>query len=727
MLIIVAAVVAANLPFLLDFSDPNPLGPRSGLTSAVVQGPAGGQITIDPNNGYISQALSHRAALDLLHLRMPWWNSYAATGMPLAGEMQSAAFFPLTVLTLLSNGQLYEHILLEIVAGLSTYLLLRRISINRWASAAAGVAFALNGTFAWFSHAAVNPVAFLPLLLLGVELAYDAAKAGRRGGWWLIAVSGALSFYAGFPEVAYIDGAMAVLWFAWRCGCLDRRRLLRLTAKGAAGVAVGTALSAPLLVAMVDDLNHADLGVHASSFLGFLHLPAVGLPQLVLPYVYGPIFDYTDPKQVLSTLWGSVGGYLTASLLMFALLGLFSRGRRGLRLILLGWALLVFARIYDAPHALTGVLGVLPGMSHVTFYRYATASLELSVIILAALGLDDVARAPERRRRVVWCALAVLPIVVLAAVEAQTLIRHLPPRFNQRPYYAASIAWALVALGAAVLISFLRDARLRVRSLAVLFAVDAFAMFVAPEASAPRAVQLDLTPVAFLQRHEGSARFFTLGPLQPNYGSYFGLASLNVNDFPPSAFADYVRGHLDQAVDPTVFVGNGGGGRPVFAPSPQQELLRNLRGYRDAGVSYVLTPAGQALPQSPSTFTLVFRSPSTWIYRLAGAKPYFSAADPGCSVTFESRESARLSCSHPTALVRLETYAPGWSAEVDGHPVRVGRADGLFQTISVPAGSHHVRFSYAPLNIDWAYLAFVGGFAWLLFGAVLGRSRPSRQ
>lgn len=74
MLVIAGAVLLANLANLLGIVDPNPLGPRSGLAVATTFGPAGGQPTIDPNNGFISQAVSQRAVLDLLHLHLPWWN-----------------------------------------------------------------------------------------------------------------------------------------------------------------------------------------------------------------------------------------------------------------------------------------------------------------------------------------------------------------------------------------------------------------------------------------------------------------------------------------------------------------------------------------------------------------------------------------------------------------------------------------------------------------------------
>jgi Bacterial membrane protein YfhO len=719
MLAIAGAVIVAHLLYLLGLFDPNPLGPRSGLIGAVTPGPLGGQPTIDPNNGFISQAVSHRAALDVIHLHVPWWNPYEGTGAPLAGEMQSAAFFPPTLLTLLSNGQLYEHMLLEIVAGIATYLLLRRISVGRWPAAAAGSAFALNGTFAWLSHATVNPVALLPLLLLGVELAYSACVERRRGGWWLIAVALALSFYAGFPEVAYIDALLAVVWLAWRCASVGRERVANLLGKVAAGAAGGALLAAPLVIAAIDYVSHGDLGLHRAGTLGATHLPARILPQLVLPYAFGPIFDFAGRGLVMSSLWGSVGGYLNTSLLLFALLGLFSRGRRGLRIALVVWIVLVFARMYGEPPLLGHVLGVLPGMSRVAFFRYATASLELSVIVLAALGIDDLARARDWRRRLLVAAGAGLVLVAAAAIGAQSLIGQLESRFSQRPYFAVAVAWGALVVLVAAACALVRGPRVRIRVLSVLLAVDACVLFVVPELSAPRSVTVDTAPVAYLQRHLGSSRFFTLGPLAPNYGSYFGVGSLNINDLPiPSPFQHYVNARLDQVVDPTVFVGDYGGGRSWLRPSPEQELERNLAGYRAVGVKYVLTPAGQSLPRSGGAFKLVFRSPSTWIYALSGSEPYFTAS-PGCGVSAGGRASARVSCVSPSTLVRRETYLPGWSATVDGHAVPIRSTGGLFQAIPVPAGVHEVSFGYAPPYIVWGVIALVLGCGWLVLGRKL--------
>ena len=271
-------------------------------------------------------------------------------------------------------------------------------------------------------------------------------------------------------------------------------------------------------------------------------------------------------------------------------------------------------------------------------------------------------------------------------------------------------------------------ARTWVRLLAGLLAVDALALFVVPELSAPRgSVSIGTAPVAYLQRHLGASRYFTLGPLAPNYGSYFGVASLNANDLPiPSAFGRYVHARLDQVVDPTVFVGNYGGGRSFFAPSPARELELNLPGYRAAGVKYVLTPAGQALPQHSGTFTLVFRSPSTWIYELAGSEPYFTAPTAGCAISAHGRTSARVSCTAPATLVRRETDLPGWTATVDGRVVPIRSTDGLLQTIRVPAGAHTVSFGYAPPYIVWGLVGLLLGCGWLVLGRkILSRSAAS--
>ena len=694
----------ANGPYVAGIFDPNPLGPKSWLLTSFSPPPFPGLPTIDPAGGTVSQALGHRAVVDWLHLRWPWWNPYEGTGTPLAGEMQSAALFPFTILTAFSNGQLWEHMLLELIAGGSTFLLMRRLSVGVWASSAAGIAFGLNGTFSWISNAAFNPVAFLPLLLLGLELARSASIRNARGGWWLIPVAGALSFYGGFPEVTFINVLMALMWFAWRCWGLrtDTPALRAFVLKIIAGAVVALPLVAPLAIPFIDYLNHAYIPVHQN--ITGARIPHLGLPQLLLPYVYGPIISYFDPGGVLAVIWGRVGGYLSTSLVLFGLLGVLSRRHLGLRVLLAAWVLAGLSHTYGLPPLISRVFDVVPGMSRVAFFRYATSSIELAVIILAGLGLDDLISKRVRQRRLIITTGVALGLVAIAALAAAPLVHQLGATNAHSRFSNGSALWGAAIIMVACVVALVRRPRVRAGLLVGVLALDVIALFMAAEFSAARNLKIDLAPVSYLRQHIGTSRYFTLRPLAANYGSYFGIASLDSSDNPqPTLFSNYETRRLNPKVNPAVFWGT--------EPGSEEELVHNIAGYRAAGVAYVLTPPGQVLPRSVG-FTLVLETASTWIYRLSGFQPYFTA--DGCEVSSQSRTDVRLVCPRATTLVRRETSMPGWSARVDGQETPVRTVDDIFQGVDVGAGKHRVTFGFTPPGETVGLIAFVCGFVCLV-------------
>ena len=142
----------------------------------------------------------------------------------------------------------------------------------------------------------------------------------------------------------------------------------------------------------------------------------------------------------------------------------------------------------------------------------------------------------------------------------------------------------------------IRQRRVRGLLLVSLVAVDAVAAFVVPELSAPRAVQVDGAPIAFLSSHLGTARFATTGPITPNYGSYWGFGAIDAEGAPlPSTYTAYFRHRLNPAGDPA----------GIYTPTPPSELLSHLAGFRAAGVRYVLAPPWRPLPPAPGSLTLV--------------------------------------------------------------------------------------------------------------------------
>jgi Bacterial membrane protein YfhO len=721
---VVLAVLIANLPYLTGLFDPNPINQFSGLTVHSTPGLFPGTNVIDPNAGFTSQALGHRAVLDWIHGQVPWWTPYEGVGAPLAGEMNSAAFFPLTILLWPSTGQLYFHLILEALAGAATYFLLRRLAVRRWAAWAGGVAFALNGTFAWFGHSPVNPIPFLPLLLLGAERALSASSTRRRFGWGLLAVALALSLYAGFPEVAFIDGLLVAAWVLVRAFQVRHGPWRSFLLKVASGTVCGLLLATPILLALAGYLPYGNIGGHGGAF-AYAHFPPATLPHMLLPYVYGPIDGFTsyDHSGLLGHTW--LGGYLTTAILLLALVGLVGRGNRHLRLLLGLWIAMALAKTFGVTWV-THAFNLIPGVSTTAFYVWAAVSWQFAAILLAALGLDDVTAGRAPRARIATATAVALGVVIAASVGALPLVHRLAAAPHHKAWAAASMAWGAAVVMAIAVIAILGRGALKAVTLSTILALDAIAMFVVPQLSAPRNAQIDTAPVRFLEANLGDGRFYTLGPIMPDYGSYFGIASVNVNDIPvPKRWTTYITTRLDTNTIPIIFTGfsrlNPNG------PTAAEELVSHLGSYEAVGVKYVVLPASMPLPQLPPGVTarVAFSDKLTRIVELPTHSPYFQAS--GCTTQFVSRTRVTTTCPRPASLLRRELYMPGWEATINGRDTAVSESQNLFQSVTLPSGRSTVTFSYAPPHVNLAVAAFGVGALWFLWCALVPRGLRRRR
>ncbi|MGH9439292.1 MAG: hypothetical protein ACRD22_15705, partial [Terriglobia bacterium] len=233
-------MILAHAPAALYGLSANPIFRVSGLTVSSQRGVTTGIPWLDASAGYTIQALGGFSAQQWLHGHIPWWDPYMGVGAPLAGEMQPASLFlPFVLLLHFLGGVLLFKIALQMVAGLAAFALLRHFRLCRVAAFSGAAIYSLNGTFAWFSDAPITPIAFLPLLLLGIERAFACSGGKRRGGWILIAVALAYSLYAGFPETAYLDGLLAFAWSMYRFSVAPRGARFAFATKVVSGCAVG--------------------------------------------------------------------------------------------------------------------------------------------------------------------------------------------------------------------------------------------------------------------------------------------------------------------------------------------------------------------------------------------------------------------------------------------------------------------------------------------------------
>jgi hypothetical protein len=547
---------------------------------------------IDPSSGITTQALGRLADISWLHGVVPWWNDYDGVGMPLAGEYQPAAFSPLTLLLLLPKGMVWRHLAMQIIAGSGCYALLRQLGLGPLASLTGGLLFGQNGTLAWFADAPPAAAVFLPWVLLGIDRAAVGATLAQPHGWRLLGLAMGLMLLAGYPETAYICGLFALVFAIGRWTQCPAAARLGMTWRIGLGGCIGLALAAPQILSFLQFLPEAFIGGHAGSFSHAALVPEAIIPSLLAPYAFGPIFAFNGEWPVLTFVWGNVGGYVDLVVFVLAAFGLASR-RDWLGWLSLGWIALCVARCFGAP-LLADAWNFIPGVGQTAFYRYSQPSWELAAIMLAASGVEALTRydVPHRRGPIFAAAAVLLLGVGGGLVYGSKLWPHIEPFADLRHWALGSTAWALASGVLAVALLTRAASNWRVQALAGLLALDATVMFALPSLSTIRHGRVDVGAIRFLQQNLGLQRFYTLGPIAPNYGAYFGIASINHNYIPvPRLWTDWIASHLDRAVVPTFFIGDFRLDRSA-QPTGAQELRRNLTAYEEVGVKYVVAPPG---------------------------------------------------------------------------------------------------------------------------------------
>jgi uncharacterized membrane protein YfhO len=75
------------------------------------------------------------------------------------------------------------------------------------------------------------------------------------------------------------------------------------------------------------------------------------------------------------------------------------------------------------------------------------------------------------------------------------------------------------------------------------------------------------------------------------------------------------------------------------------------------------------------------------------------------------------SASRPATVVLSDVWFPGWTAKVDGSPVKVARVDYLFRGVHVGRGVHRIVFSYQPAS--WRFSRLLTGLAGVALAAAV--------
>ena len=71
-------------------------------------------------------------------------------------------------------------------------------------------------------------------------------------------------------------------------------------------------------------------------------------------------------------------------------------------------------------------------------------------------------------------------------------------------------------------------------------------------------------------------------------------------------------------------------------------------------------------------------------------------------------------------LVITNVHYPGWRAFIDGKETKIYKADGIFQLIEVPKGSHKIDFKFRPQSFyNGLYISALAAVVTLIFTLVI--------
>lgn len=171
--------------------------------------------------------------------RLPLWNPHIYAGQPGLADIQSGALYPLNLLVILGLAlaglgfplwALEAQVILHFsLASLFTYLLVRRLSRNRFAATVSALTFTYSGYLTSFPVQQVTilrTAIWLPLILLLLDLAAEHTDPGPSrflafgARFWFYAILAGLAFgcsiLAGHPQTAMYVFYASTAYFVFK-------------------------------------------------------------------------------------------------------------------------------------------------------------------------------------------------------------------------------------------------------------------------------------------------------------------------------------------------------------------------------------------------------------------------------------------------------------------------------------------------------------------------------
>lgn len=642
-----------------------------------------------PLTSYVAQAVHNGVA--------PFWDPYVMCGMPIHADLQAQVFYPPTWLAILGASLNHRHTLYYfvewldplhmILAGLFSFLLLRRMGLAKPAALMGASVYQLGGYFASQAQhlCAVCTGAWLPLLILCVwEL-----RTGIRRRW--VAVLGlaiAMTFLSGFAATTNVAG-FAMLVFIAALFVL-REAGWKILPGVALGCLLGALISTVELAPVWSLTQNSIASLRAEWYTTGGGLPLQSLVSLVWPDYYH-IFEF--PERYKSP-WNFTFLYVycgAATVVLLAMAPFVRRSRAWVFLILTAvsalWMVGENTPVYKLifPH--------LPRLLRGSIYaEYALMAFCFFAGITAAEALN---RAGARRPALLWS--------IALFTSADLLYTG-----SNRPMNTYPGGFRAVALSGDFLVG---D---KLRSLA--------------DRTFPPA-RVDYTDNLFYRGILGAGMLRV--PTPDSNNPFLPLRLWHVRELYATGQPWAREYPVTRYESPLLRMQNVGflSGAAVIPPERMARAgltdLGTFHGYHMYGTAHPL-PRFYTVPEirrslsAPESVRMLAANSfdpaaEAIVEGIPGDQNGLGTADVKVDSFTPNRVQLAVSLDRPGFLASSETMYPGWTATINGTPHELLMTNGAFRGLAVPAGNSRIVMTYQPqlffVELTVSLLALAGAAA----------------
>ncbi|OGG24445.1 hypothetical protein A3A79_04650 [Candidatus Gottesmanbacteria bacterium RIFCSPLOWO2_01_FULL_43_11b] len=684
--------------------------------------------------------------------RIPLWNPYTFSGSVNHAMYQSAVFYPLNLIYfLLPLVDAWSVIVMmtPVLAGLFMYLFLRSLKLSQPSSFFGSLTFALSGwTMAFWEEVLVkgHTILWLPLALYGIN------KKSKL----ILVIALVNAILAGFPQMIVYLFITVYLWALYR-------KVVKLVT---GATIISLLLTAFQWVPAVEAFLNAPRGkVDTFSLFESYLTPLTHLVTFLAPDFWGNpgVYNNFSPFRYLQEHTIFIG----IPAILFAVLALRNRA------VPVFWklfSLITLSMGFAIPSSwllYTLKIPILNIAMPVRIFILATFGL----CILAAYGIEKIKENPKFELVLISSIFSVLwgfvgLMIVLSQNTPEKIIMSYAT-ISLRNLILPSAIFILTSLG----IFFLKKKKI------YLIACMSFLTFIGAFYFGSKILYFserqyeypEVTPIQKLKEFAGYNRVWSYGDgyIVRNIPSYFGLFSpegyeaLYSHRYGTLLHTIVTRGILIDRIQRTDATLSETGQYEPMTHNPVRLRLMSILGvkyileHKDPEADKLLSPMQRfpadlfslawendrwriweymnvlgrtfivsqtVVEEDPQKIVDALLKPETDLLKTIILEEYAGSFNGGGTAVVTEYLPSSVTISTETSGTSLlflsDSYYPGWQAYVDDIKTPIYRANFIFRAVSVPEGTHTVRFVYDPLSWKLGlYLSSAGiliFFLWIL-------------